>query len=407
MNFAAIGAGVAGLATAIALRQAGHTVSVYEQAPAVRSLGAGIVSWPNASWVLDSLGVWEALRPHGTRVHAMRRLTDGGEALGSVDVRAIDAAMGHASMAILRHDLMHALLARALELEVELHYGHRLRDVVALEEGGAGATQLIFENGVELRPDWVLGTEGRMRSRCRAFVLGSDHAARPVYQGFVNWIGICEAPEPVFTPGEVLDYWGTGERFGVVALTPQRAYWAAGAAAPLGEAQPTHYRAELTARFAHWPGAVRQALAHTPDAGIHQIFLHDHDTTPQWQRANVLLLGDAAHAPLPTSGQGACQALEDAWQLAQCAQAQGDDVLQAWQQFVALRQPKVAGITMAGRHLARSIFHTPAAGIAQRNRMARETDYAAMAAGMAQGWGQNLPLAPVDIAQGAPKSGAT
>lgn len=395
MHFATIGAGVAGLASAIALRQAGHSVSVYERAPAIRSLGAGIVSWPNASWVLDMLGVWEALRPHGTRVHAMQRYTSGGEWLGCIDVRAIDAAMGHASMAILRHDLMHALLARALELGVVLHYGQRLRDVVALEEAGAGATQLIFENGATVQPDWVLGTEGRMRSRCRAFVLGSEDAAHPVYQGFVNWIGICETAEPVFEPGAVLDYWGTGERFGVVALSPQRAYWAGGAAAPLGQAEPAHYRAELTRRFAHWPAPVQQALAGTPDGGIHQIFLHDHDPTAQWQRANVLLLGDAAHAPLPTSGQGACQALEDAWHLAQCVQAQGDDVPQAWQQFAVLRQPKTAGITLAGRHLARGIFHTPAAGIAQRNRVARETDYAAMAAGMAQGWSQGLPLSPV------------
>lgn len=392
MHFAAIGAGVAGLAAAIALRQAGHTVTVYEQAPAIRSLGAGIVSWPNASWVLDALGVWATLQFRGTPVHAMQRFTADGELLGSIDVRAIDAAMGHTSLAILRHDLMHALLARALELGVVLHYGRRLRDVVALAEAGAGATQLIFENGTTVQPDWVLGTEGRMRSRCRAFVLGSDDAARPVYQGFVNWIGVCETADPIFEPGTVLDYWGTGERFGVVALSPHRAYWAGGAAAPLGQAQPAHYRAELNQRFARWPAPVQQALAGTPDSGIHQIFLHDHDPTPQWQRANVLLLGDAAHAPLPTSGQGACQALEDAWHLAQCVQAQGNDVPQAWQQWVARRQPKTAGITMAGRHLARSIFHTPPAGIAQRDLGARETDYVGMAAGMAQGGSQGLPL---------------
>lgn len=392
MHFAAIGAGVAGLAAAIALRQGGHSVAVYEQAPAIRSLGAGIVSWPNASWVLEALGVWQALRPHGRRVHAMQRYTADGELLGSIDVRAIDAAMGHTSLALLRHDLMQALLARALALGVVLHTGHRLREVVALQAAGAGATRLVFDNGVTVQPDWVLGTEGRMRSRCRAFVLGTEEAARPVYQGFVNWIGICETATPAFEPGAVLDYWGTGERFGVVALSPHRAYWAGGAAMPLGQAEPARYRAELQARFGHWPAPVQQALASTPDSGIHQIFLHDHDPTPQWQRANVLLLGDAAHAPLPTSGQGACQALEDAWHLGQCVQAQGDDVPQAWQQFVRLRQPKTAGITQAGRGLARGIFHTPAAGIAQRNHGARATDYAATAAGMAQGWGQGLPL---------------
>lgn len=396
MNFAAIGAGVAGLATAIALRQAGHTVAVYEQAPAIRSLGAGIVCWPNASWVLDALAVWRRLRPLGTPVHTMRRLTPDSELLGSLDVRILDQQMGHPSVAVLRHDLMQALLARALELGVVVHYGHRLLNVVAVQEAGPQATQLVFDNGVVAQPDWVLSTEGRMRSRCRAFVLGSEDEARPVYQGFVNWIGICETGAPVFEPGVVLDYWGVGERFGVVALSPRRAYWAGGAAMPLGQAQPSRYRTELQARFAHWPVPVRQALEGTPDGGIHQVFLHDHHPTAQWQRANVLLLGDAAHAPLPTSGQGACQALEDAWHLAHCLQANADDVPLAWRQFMQLRQPKTAGVIQSGRHLAHNIFHTPPEGIAQRNRAARETDYAAMALGMAQGWSQGL--LPVQLA---------
>src|SRR6478735_2646922 len=59
-------------------------------------------------------------------------------------------------------------------------------------------------------------------------------------------------------------------------------------------------------------------LRPTLENAIRLIAVHDLEPLHTWSRANVLLVGDAAHAPLPTSGQGACQALEDAWHLVRC-----------------------------------------------------------------------------------------
>jgi 2-polyprenyl-6-methoxyphenol hydroxylase-like FAD-dependent oxidoreductase len=91
-----------------------------------------------------------------------------------------------------------------------------------------------------------------------------------------------------------------------------------------------------------------------PAARIDKIRVHDHDPVPTWHRHNLILVGDAAHAALPTSGQGACQALEDAWHLANCVEAHPGKLGQALEACTALRFQKTAGITMAdggSRHL--------------------------------------------------------
>ena len=89
---------------------------------------------------------------------------------------------------------------------------------------------------------------------------------------------------------------------------------------------------------------------------IRSIFVHDLDPLPCWYRQNVLLIGDAAHASLPTSGQGACQALEDAWHLAECMTAI-PDTQSLLQQFQLRRQDKTGRIQLSGRALANLIFN--------------------------------------------------
>lgn len=111
-----------------------------------------------------------------------------------------------------------------------------------------------------------------------------------------------------------------------------------------------------------------------------------------------MMIGDAAHAALPTSGQGACQALEDAWHLARLLNHAQSDLdhsrLSAiFQQFDTVRQSKTAGITTGARHLAASIFNPNPGYCARRNRNSKKTDYKSMAVGMASGWSSYLPIA--------------
>ena len=380
MNIAILGGGVAGVASAIALKLKGHDVTVYERRDADANIGAGIVVWPNAAFVLDRFGILDDIAAVAGRPRAMRRLSRAGEDLGALDIGLIDARMGYPSLSILRSDFQRILLARLQALGVAVRYG---RNVVRIEPGAV----VHFDNGMTLTADLVVGADGRMASRARRYVTGDD---TPVYQGFINWIGVCEGE---FDVDSISDYWGTGERFGIVPVARNRAYWAGGAAqATIGARNPDDYRDELQRIFADWPEPVRRIIAGAPAARINKIYVHDHDPVPTWHRDNLVMIGDAAHAALPTSGQGACQALEDAWHLANCVEAHPGNLDQALAAFTALRFQKTAGITMAGRGLASSLFNRDEAFCRERDHNSRGANFADLARAMADGWSRHLPL---------------
>ncbi len=387
MDVTILGAGVGGLATAIALRKRGFSVHVYERHRELSSIGAGVVLWPNASFVLEHLGLREDIEKVSGRPTRMRRVAQNGAELSSLDIRALDALMGRPSYAIFRRDLMALLEQHALAWGATLHYGH---EVVGLESRAGDSTAVRFANGESAHAGVVLGADGRMSSVARRFVLGSN---APVFQGFVNWIGVFESDDDLFSDAAVSDFWGVGERFGLVPVTPRKAYWAAGAVATeVDRREPRDPLLELVERFRDWPAPIAQVIAGTPRSQIRKIYVHDHDPVDVWHRDNVLLLGDAAHAPLPTSGQGACQALEDAWHLAEVLGAAPDDVTEAFARFTSLRRAKTAGIIHAGRQLARSIFETDPEACRRRNERDRATNADELVRGIARGWGAALPV---------------
>src|SRR5256885_13217795 len=93
-----------------------------------------------------------------------------------------------------------------------------------------GRAMAHFDNGASTRPDLLIGADGRMDSVARKFVAGDN---TPVYQGFVNWIGVAQAQHALVDDIAIQDFWGAGERFGCVAIRPELVYWAAAQARPL------------------------------------------------------------------------------------------------------------------------------------------------------------------------------
>jgi 2-polyprenyl-6-methoxyphenol hydroxylase-like FAD-dependent oxidoreductase len=407
------GAGVAGLSTAIALKQKGFDAEIYERHPQRTEIGAGIVCWPNASFVLQELGMLDDIAKVSGQPIKMQRRSEIGEDLGALDILSLNQAMGYPSFSILRRDLMAILERQAIRSGVKIHYGCNIEQITT---GETGLAELELSNGERIQADLIVGADGRMNSQARTYVNGCN---KPVYQGFINWIGVFDSTDTVFSEQAVTDFWGVGKRFGIVPITDKLAYWAGAVAAPLSppiskpasnsmsvsntgagpaftpsldERNPDHYKSDLKALFADWPDPINTLIDHTPTSALNKVYVHDHEPINTWHKDNVLLIGDSAHAPLPTSGQGACQALEDAWHLARLLSESYENLEQVMEDFTQLRLPKNTGIAQGARHLARSLFNTDPAYCQERNRMSQETDFLASVSGMAKGWGNGLPL---------------
>lgn len=387
MDVAILGAGVAGVSTAIALVQKGFKVSIYERHHGPAHIGAGIVLWPNAVFVLEHLGVLDAIKAVSGCPDKMRRFSRTNEDLGSIDIELINAQMGFPSLSILRSDFQDTLLSRLESLGVSVHYNHTITNICS---NSKNLTEVHFQNGTTITPDIVIGADGRMASLSREFVSGNK---LPKFQNFINWVGVFESNVDIFGEMSVSDFWGTGERFGIVPVSSRKAYWAGGiACTEIAAGNAGSYRAELLAVFNDWPEPVLQMINESAETGIHKIYIHDHDPLHIWHKHNLIMIGDAAHASLPTSGQGACQALEDAWHLAECLTRSADDLEQAFVSFTQHRFAKTAGIIMAGRALATSLFKNDADYCKLRNEQSKNTDYTAMALAMAKGWAQGLSI---------------
>lgn len=387
MEIGILGGGIAGLSVALALRKRGYNPRVYERRTEPATMGAGVTLWPNASFVLEELGLLQDIAAIGGRPLTMRRQDAIGNALGGLDIALLDRTMGYPTYTVLRRHLQEVLLDHAARAGIPVEFGHR---AVAVELDANGRAVAYFENGASIRPDLLIGADGRMGSVARKFVAGDN---TPVYQGFVNWIGVAQGQHALVDDIAIQDFWGAGERFGCVPIRPELVYWAAAQARPFSEVTPTaDLRKEVEKLFAQWPEPVLAIIRATPENAIRRIAVHDLEPLHTWSRANALLVGDAAHAPLPTSGQGACQALEDAWHLARCLDGASGGLDDVFQAFAKIRASKTARLAEQGRVFARGLFATDPETCRIRNERARASNPMHDVQVLAAGWGQGLPM---------------
>jgi 2-polyprenyl-6-methoxyphenol hydroxylase-like FAD-dependent oxidoreductase len=324
-----IGAGITGLATAVALQRHGHEVSVIEERTDTSS-GAGISIWPNALAALDEIGLGDAVREAGGRVTAGALRWRDGTWLRHPARERLVKALGE-PLVVIRRSALTKVLADALA-DGTVHTGLSVRELVTTADG----VRVTLSDSTTRAASAVIGADGTRSVVARH--LNGTLADR--YVGYTAWRGVADCAIDPDVAGEVL---GPGIEFGHVPLGPDLTYWFATERAPRGAVAPQGELDYLKARFASWADPIPAVLAATDPDDVLRNDLYDRDQVRQWSRGRVLVVGDAAHPMRPHLGQGGCQGLEDAAVLARFVDGD-EDMAAAFGRFAAFRRPRVRGL---------------------------------------------------------------
>ena len=337
-----IGGGIGGLFAANALIAHGFRVSVYEQAPALGEVGAGVFVTPNSVRQLQRVGLGPLVEKWGARVGSgSRYFRHDGTPIAPVQVT--DSLGWNATFGMHRADFVE-LLATALPKGV-VHTGHRC---VEFEQDGDKG-HVSFANGASVEADLVIGADG-IHSELRPYVFPPS---RPVFSGSVAYRGL--------VPHELISHWptdcwlmwlGKGKHFLAFPVRAGKLINFVGFV-PADEEMKESWSAPgdpdvLREEFAGWDPRIGSLLQHVQ--ATFRWALYDREPLPTWTKGRLTLLGDAAHPMLPHLGQGANQSIEDGMAFATIlARADRGTAPSALLAYERLRRERVAQVQRGAR----------------------------------------------------------
>jgi salicylate hydroxylase len=349
-----VGAGIGGLAAAVALRQRGFEVEIFERSNRLEEAGAGLQIGPNGVKVLRALGLEDELMRNAFEPFSIMSITwDEGRLRFRQPLKAVAREKyGAPYMSAHRVDL-HNMLRLAIG-DTPLHLG---ANCVGAETAGNTAAAR-FADGSTAEADIVVGADG-IRSAIRAQHFGAD---RPRFTEMMAWRCIVPmecVPTRVGPGGEVAI--PHGEYFGWIGPNGHVICYPIGAKGDKLNIFGGHVteqwveeswsvpssREELMAAKSGWNDALLDMFGHVEQ--VYKWGIYDRDPIPQWSDGRVTLLGDAAHPTMPTLAQGANMAIEDGYVLARSLSRGAGDTEGALKAYVAERKPRTDWVTLKSR----------------------------------------------------------
>ena len=343
-TIAIVGGGLGGLTAAIALRQRGFDVIVYEQAAELGEIGAGIQLSPNAMRVLIGLGLdqaFEAIAFEPNR-HVVRNWKSGA-VVSATQMKGVFRSQYQAGYFGAHRADLHSVLQQALPMDC-VRLSARCTSVTQTADGAT----LTFADGRTAGADIVVGADG-IRSAVRESLYGAD---APRFTGHIVWRGLVPTnalPKGLIDPDMTAWFGPNGTIVHYYVRRGELVNWIAHFETDWREESWSvesdwHEAAEA---FAGWHPTLGELFSRTERC--YKWALYDRDPLPRWTSGRVTLLGDAAHPMLPYLAQGAAQSVEDGYVLADMLAQHRHDAPAALKAYEAVRLPRTSRIQLHAR----------------------------------------------------------
>ncbi|MBK1989947.1 FAD-dependent monooxygenase [Sphaerospermopsis aphanizomenoides BCCUSP55] len=308
---AIIGAGLGGLAVAIALRKLGYDVQVYEKAQDFRPVGAGLGLFPNGLNFLDAIapGIVETIKNSGCVVKTSVLKNIQGETIRANPANSYQDKYSQPLTTVWWWRLQQ-ILASQLPAE-NIHLNHRCINF----EQDEHSVNIFFENGKKVSADLLIGCDG-INSVVRETLIGDG---KPRYLQSMSWRTVIKYNQEIINPDEIGFVKGNNQDFmflvnageGDISWVYRRF-----SADMVISKNAEEAKSRVLSNIADWGESLRSLVEATPAAQISENPMFDRLPLNSWTRGRVTLLGDAAHPMSPSLGQGANSSFEDAYELA-------------------------------------------------------------------------------------------
>ncbi|MGO8923414.1 MAG: FAD-dependent monooxygenase [Xanthobacteraceae bacterium] len=360
------GGGLGGLTTALALARRGHATRVLEGAPEFGAIGYGIQFGPNVFHVFDRLGLMDEVLAVADAPAALLMLDalDGKELVRIPTGASFRARFKYPYVIVHRIDLHNVLLDACRRSETIELVPHAM--VTGFQDGGDDVS-VSTADGRTLTGAALIAADG-LRSLFRQKLIG-DGEPNPVgYAALRTIVPISELKADV--PRDCVALWGGpgyhvvhyplrhGAEFNIVAVFRTATH--------AEKADVATYRAELEQTYRSAHPSMRELNAMMDLRWRRSVA--DRAPVRHWHKGHIVLLGDAAHAPLQSLAQGACMAIEDGLCLAEAIHGADGDFAAAFRRYEALRLTRTARVQLESRALWETFYHVE--GIARDVRNA-------------------------------------